>query len=108
MDFKSQTISVHRIADSPLHSQTVHELHDIQSLFERHLTRFGQSVDESLPACRKLIFVAGNLLRHVDVLYKHPVGSIHTDALRIVDIIYNLVTFGSCYHPDIITHTASR
>ena len=95
---------VHRIVHAPLLAEAVHELHDIQRLLVRHLTRLQQSVDESLPTSNELILVARYLLRHPDGLDVSAIRTIHRDGLRIVDIVDNQITLGTCDDTDIITY----
>ena len=60
---------VHRIADTPLRTEVVHELHDVERLGVRHLAGFEEAGDEGLAAGQELVLVAGDLLRHTDGLF---------------------------------------
>ena len=80
---------------APLLAQGVHQLHDVERLLMRHLARLQQSVDECLPTSEELVFVARNLLRHVDILYKLAVVGVDRDLLWVVDIVDDKVAVGT-------------
>ena len=69
-----------------------------------HLARLCQTVDERLAAGFKLILIARDLFRHMNILHKLAVVSVDGDLLRVVDIVYNQVTVGACNDTDIIAH----
>ena len=85
--FSTGLVLVHGIADVPLFSQAVHQLHDVQGFVQRHLRRLTQAFGDGVPAGEELVFVARNLLRDMDFLPEHPIGTVHRDALGVIDIV---------------------
>ena len=71
----------------------------------RHLAGFLQTFDEGLAAGQELIFVAGNLLGHMDGLHIGAIRTIHGDGLRIIDIVDDEITLGACDDTDIVAYT---
>ena len=64
-----------------------------------------QSVDQGLATGEELIFVACDLLGHVDILDKLAVVGVDSDLLGIVDVVDNEVAIGTCDDADIVAHT---
>ena len=83
-------------------------MHDIQGFVQRHLRRLGAAFREGVPAGDELVFVARNLLRHWDFLHKHAVGTVHRDALGIIDIVDDEVPFRPRDDADIVAHAGRR
>ena len=82
--------------DAPFLTEGVHELHDVEGLVEGHGLGFEAAVDEVLATGEELVFVACDLLRHVDVFDEFAIMGVHGDLLRIVDVVDDEVAIGSC------------
>ena len=91
--------------DTPFLTETIHELHDIEGLVERHRLRLQKTVDQVLATGQELVFVASDLLGHVDIFYELAIMRIHGDLLRIVDVVDDEVAIGTCDDADIVAHT---
>ena len=98
---------IHWIVDTPLLSQAVHELHDVEGFGMRHLTRFKESFNECFATGEEFILISCYLLRHMDILNELTYRECSRYLLRIVDIINDKIAIGSSNHSDIITHAGS-
>ena len=78
---------VHRIADTPLPAQSIHNLHHFKRLVERHAGRLGESFVEGMFTGQELIFIARDLLGHAYFLDERAVRPVDLERLRVVDVV---------------------
>ena len=61
-----------------------------------HLTWFEESLSKGITAGKELVFVACDLLGHMDVLDKLTVVGVDSDALGVIDVVDDQISIGTC------------
>ena len=72
-----------------------------------HLTWFEESLSKGITAGKELVFVACDLLGHMDVLDKLTVVGVDSDALGVIDVVDDQISIGTCNNTYVVTHSGS-